>query len=113
MVENRLEELKQDYGNMTQNNLEEKYGASYSTISLVLHKHGLMLNRQNPAKYKYFREHEKEFIKDWTEGILSKNELEEKYQCPYGTMSTYSSNVQIYRKTTENRRLGMELYNKN
>ena len=117
LVENRLEELKQDYGKISQKDLEKKYDASYSTIYLVLHKHNLMLNRQNPVKHKYLREHKEEFIKDWIDGILNKNELEEKYRCPYSTMSFYSGELKITREKSKNKpkieRVGQETYNKN
>ena len=64
MVEDRLEELVKDYGNISVKSLEEKYGASYATIQRVLKKHGYIQGNKN-YKYVYIHEHMDEFIEDY------------------------------------------------
>lgn len=97
-VEARLDEVKNDYGNIPIKNLEQKYKASYSTIQRVLKKHGVIQGKTVQIKYNYIREHEEEFIKDWEEGILTKQELETKYQCPYTNLYSRSVELNLYRK---------------
>ena len=101
IVENRIEEVQQDYGNISPKELEIKYGASYSTIQRVLKKYGHIKGKPEQIKYKFIREHESEFIKDWTDGILTPAELEEKYKCPYTNLYSRSIELNIYRKTFE------------
>ena len=98
LVESRLEELKQDYGNIPTKDLEKKYEASYSTIQRVLKKHGFIKGKPEQIKYNYVREHEEEFIKDWIDGVLTDSELEEKYKCPYTNLYSRSAELGIYRK---------------
>lgn len=97
-VEARLHEVKNDYGNLPVKTLEEKYNASYSTIQRVLKKHGVIKGKPEKIKYSYVREHEEEFIKDWKSGILSHEELEEKYQCPYSNLHSRAMDLRLYRQ---------------
>ena len=103
LVESRLDEVKQDYGNISTKDLENKYQASYSTIQRVLKKHGLIKGKPDMVKHKYVREHEEEFIKDWVDGILTEKELEEKYKCPYTNLYSRSTELGIYRKNKTDR----------
>lgn len=98
LVESRFEEVKKDYGNISPKDLEVKYSASYSTIQRVLKKHGMIKGKPEQIKYKYIREHEEEFIKDWIKGTLTYEELEEKYQCPYSNLKSRAKELQICRK---------------
>lgn len=102
LVENRLEEVKKDYGNIPIKNLEEKYGASYATIQRVLKKHGYIKGNKK-YKYAYIHEHMDEFIEDYTEGILSEGELEEKYQCSKTCFASLARDLSIKRKRISER----------
>ena len=97
-IELQLEAIKQDYGKVSIKELEKKYNASYSTIQRVLKKYGFIKGKPEQIKYKYVREHEEEFIQDWIDGVLSHEELEEKYQCPYSNLRSRSIELKIYRK---------------
>lgn len=97
-VEVRLDEVKNDYGNLPVKKLEEKYNASYSTIQRVLKKHGIIKGKAEQIKYNYIREHEEEFIQDWEEGILTKQELAEKYQCPCTNLHSRAVELELHRK---------------
>lgn len=100
LIENRLEELKQDYGHISTKELEIKYDASYSTIRKVLYKYNIMdSNRQCPIKHKYLYEHIEEFKTDWANGILTKEELINKYHCAYGILNSCARHLNIKRKS--------------
>lgn len=99
MIENRIDELIEDYGRISVAELESKYNASYATIQRVLKRYNKIKGNANQIKYSYIREHEKEFILDWENGLLTKKELEEKYQCPFSTIYSRASELAIKRKT--------------
>ena len=46
LIESRLEEVKQDYGNMLNTDLTKKYGVSIHTIYRVFEKHNIPRNKQ-------------------------------------------------------------------
>lgn len=99
IIENRLEELKQDYGKLSTKELEVKYDANYSTIRKVLYKFDIIdSNRQCPIKHKYLHEHVEEFKEDWINRILTKDELEKKYFCSYNTLGSFARQMKIKRK---------------
>ena len=50
-------------------------------------------------KYPYIREHIEEFKKDYIDGILTQEELEEKYRCPKSCYYGIVQRLNIKRKT--------------
>lgn len=101
-LEEDIENLKRDYFDkqISIKNLEKLYDASYSTIQRVLKKYGYITTNFKQVKYKYLRDHEDEFIKDWINNILSIEELEKKYKCPSSNLYARSTELCIRRKTT-------------
>ena len=100
-VEQRLEEVKQDYGVISSKDLEKKYNVSYSTICRVLKRNGIIKDNLEKVKYKYLREHEKEFAKDWEDGLLTQQELVEKYKCPKSVLKSKARDIGVKRKKVE------------
>ena len=98
-VEERLDEIKNDYGKIGVKALEEKYNASYSTIQRVLKKHNIIKGKLHQTKYKYINEHKDEFINDWVDGVLTIKELSKKYQCPETEIFSFARERSIKRKT--------------
>lgn len=98
-VEQRLNELISDYGNMSVDNLEKKYNASYATIQRVLKKNNIISSNSKNIKYVFIREHEEEFKKDWIAGVMSKEDLIKKYKCPYSNIKSIARDLGIKRKT--------------
>ena len=102
LIEERVQELKNDYGNLSSKELEIKYDASYSTIRKVLYKYNITDSKRTaPIKYKYLRNHIEEFKIDWIDGVLKKDQLEEKYHCPYSALSSLATSIHIKRKTAK------------
>lgn len=99
LVEERVDELRNDYGKLSIKELEEKYDVSYSTIRRILYKYNIIdSDRGTPIKYTYVHECIDEFKKDWTNGVLTKNELEDKYNCPYYELNSIARKFDIKRK---------------
>lgn len=100
-LEQRLQELRKDYERkLSSKEFEIKYNASYSTITRILYKHGIMVkNNSAPIKYQFLHDHIDEFKIDWINGILQKHDLEEKYCCSYNTLKSYATELNIKRKS--------------
>ena len=100
-----LEELKKDWGVLPKDEIEIKYNVKYNTLKTLCSKFKIKSNRNHqknpccPIKYTTIREKEEEFIKDWTDGILTQKELVEKYKCPYTNITTRARFLNINRNT--------------
>lgn len=104
MLEEKIEELKADYGILSTKELEEKYDASYSILQKVMYKYNIInSNRKKPVKYKYLYEHIEEFKNDWILNILTKEELMLKYYCTYGTLNRLARKLNIKRKNKKDK----------
>lgn len=100
LIEERVKELQNDYGKLSSKELEIKYDASYATIRKILYKYNIMdSERTAPIKYTYIHEHIDDFKTDWIDGILSKEQLKNKYHCPYTTLKSCAKKLNIKRKT--------------
>lgn len=85
LTEDNLEDLKKDYGVLSNQELTEKYNCSYSTIERFCKSHGFKSRRANgrssTKKYTYPYEHLEEFLQDWEDNVLPIEELEKKFFC--------------------------------
>jgi hypothetical protein len=83
--------------------MEEKYNMTWGSIRTVCSRFKIKSNRDHsknpccPITYTKIRDMEEEFIKDWTDGILTKQELIEKYECPYTNITTRAKALDIQR----------------
>jgi len=103
MTNELLNELRKDFGALSPKELEEKYHKKYTAIRGICSKNKIKSNRNHklnpccPITYTKIRDMEEEFAKDWTDGILTKNELELKYECPYTNITTRARALDIKR----------------
>lgn len=99
----RIDELKNDYGTMSIKELEQKYHASYSTIQRVLKYNGHIRPKKENIKYIYLNDNLENFKEDWINGILSINELEQKYHCKEATLKAKARDFNIKRKLVKDK----------
>ena len=97
-MQTRIDEVKDDYGNLGVKELEKKYCASYSTIQRVLKASGFIKLKTDNVKYVYLNNNLEQFKIDWIENKLSIEELEEKYNCPKSVMHSKARDLNIKRK---------------
>lgn len=98
-----LGQLKVDWGTLSKEDLESKYQIKYNTLKSLCCKYKFKSNRDHsknpccPVKYTKIRDMEEDFIKDWIEGVLTEEELIEKYECPYTNIATRARVLNIVR----------------
>lgn len=103
LTEDNLEDLRKDYGVLSNQELTEKYNCSYSTIERFCKSHGFKSKRANgrssTKKYPYPYEHLEEFLQDWEDNVLSIEELEKKFFAPLTTLYSIAKLYGKHRKT--------------
>lgn len=83
--------------------MEEKYEAKYSTIKGICSIFKIKTNRPKdkpccPITYTKIRDMEEEFKTDWIDGVLSIQEMEDKYECPLTNLATRARKFNLKRK---------------
>ena len=101
--EDMVEELRQDFGTITTEELIQKYKCSYSTIERFCKSHGFKSKRSNPTKrqyykYPYLNNHVQEFLQDWEDNELTMEQLVEKYQASAEALRSKAIVFGIHRK---------------
>jgi len=89
---------------LSKEELESKYQIKYNSLKSVCSHFKIKSKRDHsknpccPIKYTKIRDMEKDFIKDWVDGILTEEELIEKYECPYTNITTRARALNIQRQ---------------
>lgn len=96
--EAELASLKEDYGVLLPEALEQKYGRKYKTIRSIAARYGIKSKRYTGKRRFWTKEEEESLVYDWEETRLTAKELAEKYDRSLESIKNKARELQLRKK---------------